>query len=338
MVHPLRGDYLSPLSVSRLVGRFAGRVVPFRPLVSFSCRIVGRCAVFLSSFSHVVSFCRCVCFLNGRHSRPVCRFVESVSSCVSFVVLPIGSLCVSGFLSSRPIVSLVVSQGVSFHPIVLVALSVSPCPGPCLIEREHPCLVPPWVSGGASCRRLFCSHSRRSLARRRFPQLRFPSEVSVDCLGSSCGMAWPSSSLVPCVLAPASLSCVPSRSVSASRSSARLSVRLVSPVRRPVFRYRLVCLSRSHGVVSSLPIRTRRFPQLNFPSVPLLRSSRGGVRANRLTGHRGRRPFHMGHRGNAIGERNRGTPTRHETQDGERRMTRMKTTTETTGARHERRR
>lgn len=41
-----------------------------------------------------------------------------------------------------------VSQGVSFHPIVIVASSVSPCLGPCLIEREHPCLVPPWVSGG----------------------------------------------------------------------------------------------------------------------------------------------------------------------------------------------
>lgn len=164
-------------------------------------------------------------------SVPVCRIVGTLrfrlssrpSPRLSF--RPSARLGVSGLLRLVRSSRVIVSQGVSFHPIVLVASSVLPCSGPCLIERGVNVSFLSWVSG-ASCRRLFCSHSRRSLARRRFPQLRFPSEISVDCPGSSCGMTWTSSSppafspQPPCLAFPV--------------GSYRLLVR--RPVRRPVCR------------------------------------------------------------------------------------------------------
>ena len=97
------------LSASRLVGRAVGRSVPFRlsPCFSFrfvrpsrSCRVVGRCAVFLSSFSRVVLSCHERSFprggvvlrpgLSSRWGVPVSSVVPSIGSSRRF-----GFLCVS---------------------------------------------------------------------------------------------------------------------------------------------------------------------------------------------------------------------------------------------------
>ena len=323
-----------------LVGSF--RSVPFRSVPSLALFFVsvsrlvrvgswGGAPFFSARF--LVPSCLAVAFVSpgGGRCCPPSRFVVSLGRVVSPVVLSVDQFGVSGFLRLVRSSRVIVSYGVSFHPIVLVASSVLPCSGPCLIEREHPCLVPPWVSG-ASCRRLFCSHSRRSLARRRFPKLRFLSEISVDCPGSSCGMAWPSSS--PLRSRPSLIALRSRRLASASRSS----VRFVSPVGRPVFSHRARASSASSGFSftwrfrSSLSIRavflSSIFHRLLITIVVV------GIRANRLTGHRVRVVSYGTSMGTQLA-----TPTRQERRnDGERRMTRMKTTTETTGARHERRR
>lgn len=146
---------------------------------------------------------------------------------------------------------------------------------------------------------------------RRFPQLRFPSWrwaliVPVIVAAWCAHPRSPASSLL-------SLPCVSRRLVSASRPSARL----VSPVGRPVSPSCSLPLSassgdgvsRSHGVFALrypyAPFLSAQFP-ICFPS----RSLKGSVRANRLTEHRGHRPFHMGHRRNANGA----TPGEHEAQ------------------------
>lgn len=132
--------------------------VSFLFLVSFSCRVVGRCAVFVSSFSRVVLSCHERSFPRG---GVVLRFGLSSRWGVPFG----GSFVPSSRPSARPSARcafrvclrlvrssrIVVSQGVSFHPIVLVASSVSPCPGPCLIERGVNVSFLSWVSGGSSC-------------------------------------------------------------------------------------------------------------------------------------------------------------------------------------------
>lgn len=86
-----------PLSVPfRSVPSLALFFVSFLFLVSFSCRVVGRRAVFLSSFSRVVLSCRGVRF-PGRCCPPS-RFVVSWGRAVSPVVLPVDPFGVSGFL------------------------------------------------------------------------------------------------------------------------------------------------------------------------------------------------------------------------------------------------
>lgn len=229
-------------------------------------------------------------------SVPVCRIVGTLrfrlssrpSPRLSF--RPSARLGVSGLLRLVRSSRVIVSQGVSFHPIVLVASSVLPCSGPCLIERGVNVSFLSWVSG-ASCRRLFCSHSRRSLARRRFPQLRFPSEISVDCPGSSCGMTWTSSS--PPLRSRHSLLVLRSQSVRIGFSLVGSSV---GPSRLPGWASRFPCrarcryqprrgrgASRSQGVFALrypyAPFLSARFPHL-FPIAIVV----GGVRANRLTG------------------------------------------------------
>lgn len=133
----------------------------------------------------------------------------------------------------------------------------------------------------------------------------FPSSFScrgdgVDCPGHCWGVACPYS--FPCVIATASSSCVP--------PSARISVSFVGPFRLSGWASRFPCrvrcryqprrgrgASRSHGVFSRSPLSARAvFPSSISHLFPYCDRQGEAFKRIRLTGHRGRRPFHMGHR------------------------------------------
>ena len=154
---------------------------------------------------------------------------------------------------------------------------------------------------------------------RRFPQLRSSSGRGrgLSQFPLRCGVVI----LVPlsCVLASVSSPCVPCRLVSASRSL----IRLVSSVGRPVFSHRARAssassggrgVSRSHGVFA-LRYPHAPFFSAHFPICSPIAIVVGSIRANRLTGHRGRRLFHMGHREDGNGKR-QGSMKRKTGRDG----------------------
>lgn len=136
---------------------------------------------------------------------------------------------------------------------------------------------------------------------RRFPQLIFSSwrgrGLSRSSLGCGVGILVPMRHRFShCLASPV--------------GSYRRPVRLLgsSPRLGVTFLHRARCrcqprrrASRSQGVFSRSPLSARAvFPSSIshwFPITIIV----GDVRANRLTGHREHRPFHMGHRGNAIG-------------------------------------
>lgn len=153
--------------------------------------------------------------------------------------------------------------------------------------------------------------------------------MGVDCPGHRCGVSCSSS--FPCVITSLLALRLPSSrigfpSVCSSRLpgwASRFSIVLVAVVSL-VGGWRLSFAWRFRSSLSIRAVFVSSISHL-FPITIVV----GGVRANRLTGHRERRTFHMGHREDG----NRGTPREHETQDGERRMTRTKTPTEATGGR-----
>lgn len=280
-----------PLSVPfRSVPSLALFFVSFLFLVSFSCRVVGRRAVFLSSFSRVVLSCRGVRF-PGRCCPPS-RFVVSWGRAVSPVVLPVDPFGVSGFLR------LVRSSRV----IRLAGRLVSSDCDRCVVRIALPWPLP--HRAGASMSRsavgiggrlavacFVLTHAVRSLG------AVFPSSVyrhGVAWIVPVPVAAWRGHPRPPCVLATASSPCVPRHIVSAFRLSVRSSARFVSPVGCPVslvvpvrHQPRRGRASRSHGVFA-LPYPHAPFFPAQFSICFPLCSSRGDVRANRLTGHRGR--------------------------------------------------
>lgn len=213
---------------------------------------------------------------------------------------------VSGFLSSRPVVSLVVSQGVSCLPVVLVSLSALALSAIAHRVRASPSHLVVGIGRGVSLKRLGPSLVSCSIPIRAV----FPSSVSrrgegVDCPGHRWGVAWPSS--FPCVLTSL---------IALRLQSARIGVPLVGsfvgPFVSSVWRLvspdcaRLCCPRLVRMAWSCLFLFIRAVFVSSISHWLLIVIVVGGVRANRLTGHRGHRPFHMGHQGERNWQRRRG--------------------------------
>ena len=167
--------------------------------------------------SSSVSVCRIVGALRSRlsfRSSARCAFrVCCVSSIVSYCRL-VGRLV---FLRRARIVVRITLSVIAHRVRASSPRSRRRYRDGCLVLRR-------WASSLVSCSIHIRAVFPSSVSRRRWAWF---------CPGSRCGVAVV---LVPlsCVLAPVSSPCVPCRLVSASRPSARSSVRFVSPVGRPV--------------------------------------------------------------------------------------------------------
>ena len=349
------------LSVFRLVGRAVGRVVPFR---SVPFRSVPSLALFFVSVSRLVRVGSWggAPFFSARFLVPSCLAVAFVSRGAVLSSVPVYRLvgaCRLACRSARRLAPafrvscrlvwssrVIVSQGVSFHPIVLVASSVLPCPGPCLIERGVPVLSRRGYRAGrlvamAAVACFALTHAVRLLG------AVFPSSVSRR------GVTW----VVP---VPVAAWRVHPRSPASSSQPHRFSFSVVSyrlfssvgllvgPFRLSGWASRFPCrarcryqprrgrgASRSHGVFALrypyAPFLSAQFPH-RFPITIIV----GDVRVNRLTGHRGHRPFHTGHQRERNWQRQRGKSDAMTGDDGENERT--SEVSEATGARHKRRR
>lgn len=141
---------------------------------------------------------------------------------------------------------------------------------------------------------------------RRFPRLRFPSEIGVDCPGFCCGVSCPSSFLHASSTQPPCL-VFPIVSYRLSRSSVRLvsSVeRLVSPSCSLRRQPRRGCLSFAWRFRSSLSIRAVFVSSISHRL--LITIVEGRCPGEQINGASWACRFIWGIEGNAIGERRRG--------------------------------